>query len=649
MKPEKHHTGIRKIISKLFFFPVLLSLFIPSYSQNRPERDTIRSRTDIINPVYIRNIYPFPHGLSLKSGKTPAPPFNHDLTRTRSFLDTLKTRASKYSITRKLFDFVIVNKATGTVSKAENSSDAVFLAHSGKIIRNITIRRLNVFGTDIDNPDLYVPNPTEKLLNKTHVNSNENLIRKYLLFHEGDTLSPLTLSDNERLLRNLPYIDDARVIAIPAEDGSVDVSVITKDVFSLGARADLKGIKKGSVTVFDENIFGTGQEFGIAVPWYSLYPDSPGFGAGYRINNILSSFSNLDFYFQNGLGRRTYGFNLSRELVSSETRFAGGISLRRMSIYEDLESPIEPVPVKYTLQDYWLQRSFLLDRESVTRIVIGARYTNNNVFDHPFILPETYYDLQKYKLFLGSITFSMRKFYKANLIYSYGRTEDIPVGGSLNFTIGRENNEFKFRTYIGGSLSVGETLGALGYIQSSAGAGTFFNGANTEQGVFTIRTSFISRLYDIGNYRIRNFIKADYTRGFDRYRDEKLYFIKRNGFSGFNNDSIGNAQRLVVGFESVLFSPVNFYGFRFAGYFFADAGALYGLNERISDGVFLSSVGIGLRIRNDNLILNTFQIRFGYFPNPPRYSSTRPLIFSGEQLLEPVTFEPRPPSLLTYE
>jgi hypothetical protein len=296
-----------------------------------------------------------------------------------------------------------------------------------------------------------------------------------------------------------------------------------------------------------------------------------------------------------------------------------------------------------------MQRSFLISKESVSRIVLGLRYTNNNVFDHPYILPETYYNLQKYKLFLGSFSFSMRKFYKANLIYNYGRTEDIPFGGSVSIVSGRELNEFKKRTYLGATISVGETLGGLGYIQSSAGVGTFFNGARTEQGVFSVRTSFISRLYYIGNYKIRNFLKADYIRGFDRYKDERLYFIRKNGFSGFRNDSIGNAQRLVVGIESVLFTPVNFYGFRFAGYLFADGGALYGLNEGIGKSIFLASVGIGLRIRNDNLILNTFQIRFGYFPNPPRYSNTEPLIFSGEQLLEPVTFEPLPPSPVPYE
>ena len=62
------------------------------------------------------------------------------------------------------------------------------------------------------------------------------------------------------------------------------------------------------------------------------------------------------------------------------------------------------------------------------------------------------------------------------------------------------------------------------------------------------------------------------------------FSIRENGFSGFRNDSIGNSQRLSVGFESVLFSPVNFYGFRFAVFGFADAGFLFGTNEFVGSG-----------------------------------------------------------------
>ena len=50
-------------------------------------------------------------------------------------------------------------------------------------------------------------------------------------------------------------------------------------------------------------------------------------------------------------------------------------------------------------------------------------------------------------MFLVSAAFSRQKFYKTNLIYSYGQTEDIPYGLLINVTAGKEINEFKERIY----------------------------------------------------------------------------------------------------------------------------------------------------------------------------------------------------------
>ena len=317
------------------------------------------------------------------------------------------------------------------------------------------------------------PNKIENLLNKTHVNTNENIIRKNLLFSEGDKISPLTLSDNERILRQLPYIDDARIIVVPVSDEEADIVVYTKDVYSLGGSYDYKGSKKGSVSVFDKNIFGMGHEFGLDIPYNNTLPDSPGFGAHYIANNIAKSFINLNVYFLHGLGEKTYGFDLSRKLVSSTTKYAGGISVRMMYTSEDLDTLKVPAPLKYNLQDYWLSRSFLINKESVSRIIIGARYTNNNVFDHPLILPESFYNLQKYRIFLGSAALSIQKYTKTNLIYGYGRTEDIPYGALFKVTAGREFNEFKQRTYLGGEVSFGKSSKALGYFYTYAGLSTY--------------------------------------------------------------------------------------------------------------------------------------------------------------------------------
>jgi hypothetical protein len=107
-------------------------------------------------------------------------------------------------------------------------------------------------------------------------------------------------------------------------------------------------------------------------------------------------------------------------------------------------------------------------------------------------------------------------------------------------------------------------------------------------------------------------------------------------------------QRLNISLESVLFSPINSYGFRFAFFSFADFSFLSGTTQNIGNGHALSSIGVGIRIRNDNLVFNTLQIRIGYFPNPPPYSRISPVNISGEQLLRPQNFEPGAPAIIPY-
>jgi len=648
MKPENVHTTEYHYFRRLLYFQAFFFMFSTAFSQQPAAEVPARRDHDSIPSLETGNINISLSGTDFSGFSELISPAGPENQRTLVFLDSLKSRASKKLITRRLYDFVIISHEPESTKEITGSSDISFIDFKGLKIRNIEIRRLNVFGSNISVPDFNEPNKTEKLLNRTHINTNEIIIRRNLLFHEGDTISPLNLSDNERYLRELPYIDDARIIVVPVSGSEADIIVVTKDIYSLGARASLNGLDKGSLSLFEKNVFGMGHEFGIEIPWDSKFTDSPGFGVKYNINNISRSFANLEFYYYDGLGKKTFGFDLSRKLISASTKYAGSISIREMFTSDDLDSLPEPAPVKYNLQDYWLLRSFLLDAGKVSRLILGARYTNNNVFSHPFILPESYHQLQQYKIFLGSLSWSVQKFYKASLVYGYGRTEDIPHGGLMNLTVGKEISEFKERYYAALSGSTGGSVRGLGYVYGSAGLGTFINEGHPEQGIFSLRANFISNLSYLGRYRIRNFVNADYTRGFDRYSDEGLVFNRENGFSGFRNDSTKNNQRLSVSFESVFFSPVNFYGFRFAFFGFADAGFLFGTNEFVGSGDILSAIGLGIRIRNNNLIFNTFQIRLGFFPNLPEYSRTSSFLISGQQLLRPYNFEPGQPSVIPF-
>ena len=238
--------------------------------------------------------------------QTPGSSIPDSKDKNTGFLDSLKVKASKNRLTKKLYDYVIVTPDTIIKNRITGTSEANFIDYSGKRIRNIEVRRLNVFGVNMNNPESGNSRKIDNLLNKTHINTAEKIIRKNLLFSTGDKISPLLLSDNERILRQLPYIDDARIIIVPISNEEADIVVLTKDVYSLGGSYTYQGLKKGSVSVFEKNILGFGHELGIDIPFDIEAQHTPGFGAHYTIDNLLKSFVNLNLFFLNGLDEKTY-------------------------------------------------------------------------------------------------------------------------------------------------------------------------------------------------------------------------------------------------------------------------------------------------------------------------------------------------------
>jgi hypothetical protein len=633
----------QRISLRLLFLPALLFFYAAGSSQDQYNGDTIIK----VPPgtfIQIRDSLSFFLNDTLL--KLPSSGLKAD--KNILYYDTLKQRAYRKPLTKKLYDLVIISPTPIENKKISRTSDESYVRYSGKRIKSIEIIKMDVFGTSITNPAQINSSKSNNLLNNTHFKTLDRIIRKNILFEVGDTLSPLTLSDNERILRELPYIDDARIMVVPVSDNEVDIIVITKDVYSLGAQYDYGGIDKGTFSAFEKNILGTGHEFGINIPFDSHKSDSPGIGFHYTINNIMKSFTNINVDYLNGLGTTTYGININRNFVSASTKYAGGVLVRQMYTTTDLDTMAVPYPLKYNLQDYWLGRSFLINNQSVSRIIIAGRFLNNNVFKKPAIQQDTYYNLQRYQIYLASVAFSVQKYYKANLIYGYGRTEDIPYGGLLRFTAGREFNEFKVRTYLGTDASAGKSFPELGYFYGSLAVASFLNGHDREQGIFYARMNYFSNLLPLGRFRSRNFVTIDYSRGIGRYKDEHLIFIENNGFSGFKNDSISGTQRFTASLESVLFSPSNYHGFRFAFFGFTDLGFLYNSNQVLGKGVTLLSFGLGLRIRNDNLLFNTLQIRLAYFPNPPLYSKINYITISGEQLLKPNNFDSGKPVVIPF-
>jgi len=118
--------------------------------------------------------------------------------------------------------------------------------------------------------------------------------------------------------------------------------------------------------------------------------------------------------------------------------------------------------------------------------------------------------------------------------------------------------------------------------------------------------------------------------------------------SGFRNDSLRGNQRSVINLEAVVFSPLSVHGFRFAFFCFYDYASLGKGYDFLPGTAGVHAIGGGVRIRNNNLIINTFQIRLAWYPGMPPYSDPRWFDLSGEPVMKQRGFDAGPPSILVY-
>lgn len=98
--------------------------------------------------------------------------------------------------------------------------------------------------------------------NKLHVRTRRSVIRRELLFREGDCYQLEHLEDTERILRALPFIADADVYAVAQPDGSQHVVVETRDDWSLRVSPQWDSNERTGLVglaLRENNLLGTGQ------------------------------------------------------------------------------------------------------------------------------------------------------------------------------------------------------------------------------------------------------------------------------------------------------------------------------------------------------------------------------------------------------
>lgn len=525
------------------------------------------------------------------------------------FYDQLKEKSRNSKFSKRLYQVLVTSDRRRRVPVDHETTMekeiTYFQEYEGRTISSITVLRNNVFDSKYPRGDI------RTTANYLHVVTREDRIWRNLLFAEGDPLSPIIMANSENLLKQQDYLAEATILVSEDEESEgVDIYVITRDSWSIGIT--IRSVPEGNryLELSDDNFLGRGNKLDLR----SYFSMSGQFYGGemfeYTISNFLGSFFELSTLFGWGFDERRLGVKLNKEFILPSDYLAGVVA-EDNKYYDSQMQEDTVLLVRHQNYDAWVGKSWDFPAAN-SSFFITSRYNDLKYKRRPDVLPDSngYYHNRQTLLFGTGIY--RERYYTGNMIYGFGRNENIPYGHRFEFTGGRSWGEFQDRWYTALSATIGRQ-NRWGYLRGEASASTYWNRRGSTTGsIATFEADWFSNLWKFNRNYIRQFGRIRYMQGWSREKGEGdvLTFwddsapqgIRRTGFTGTN--------RLIMNTETVLFTPIYFYGFRFVFFAFGDMGWI-GNKPFVVENEFFSSVGVGVRLKNERLNINTIQLRFG--------------------------------------
>lgn len=465
------------------------------------------------------------------------------------------------------------------------------------VIGEVILVRSDIF--DLSSPDenkwLY------RWANRLHIVTREKTISEQLLFRTGDPYKKRELEESERILRRNKFLYDAHIVPSHSDNGIVDLTVNTRDVWSISPELSIArsgGENRTRYGVEEHNLLGRGQRVRFirdddidrsesTIEYADRYIGS------HHISGLLRYSDNSD--------GDAYLLSIERPFYALDTRWSGGGSIlgddRRTPMYAFGEEAAE---YRHQRDAFYLYKGWSkgLRDGRAQRWTAGValddnRFSEVNNPTLPAVVPD---DRKLVYPYLG-FELVEDKYVKGTNRDQINRTEDFQTGLRLNASLGWADTSF------------GSDRDALVYSASSSrGFGSF------EHKMLLLFASASGRL-EAGNSANTQF--KIHARFYHSQSDKRLFFASISGTAGHdldldnqvaiggNSGMRGYPLRYQVG-ESRLLAIIeqryytDWYPFRFArvgGAVFADVGQVWGPNPLGPDNRgWLSDVGFGLRL-----------------------------------------------------
>jgi hypothetical protein len=561
------------------------------------------------------------------------------LAQDKTLSDTVFFLANKKGIWGKIGKGLSVNNPEPVfpVNGAVKNQNA-FEAYRGKAIRYIFIQKQN-FERSVNDTNRVVRNIFNSIGDALHPSTANRVILNNLFFNEGDTLYPALLADNERYLRQLSYLQDARITVreTGVDSNSVDVIIICKDVFPLGGSIDEGSPSTVSFEVNDDNLVGTGNRIRF-MNYYDMNRNPRyGWGAEFMKRNLWGSFLDLAVGYQNqapayNSGRReetSIYLNGSMPLVSPYHSWTGGFEIAKhytQNLYLSDSLYNSDYKYHYRVFDGWIghnlgARKTLRENLPQARLrrLLAIRGIHRIYSDMPDAA-KSGYDIRYSDLVsvLGTFTLFEQDFYHTNFLYGFGRNEDVPEGFRIAITGGWSKRDNVSRPYLSFEYDRAYFSRRKNYWNYSLRGGAFYNNSRIEDISVLASFDYFTRLRKLGkgNWFLRHFISGSATQLINTVQNEPLRLSSDYGIPQLYDPELKASSRITFNAESVFYNTWKLAGFSFAPFYFANVTYMKRIGFQIESGDIFTAVGGGVRTRNENLVFGTMELRVFYYPRP---------------------------------
>lgn len=496
-----------------------------------------------------------------------------------------------------------------------------YSSFEGKTIRHIHIITLDPFGNSIGDTIGASLNFLSRAGNRLHIKTRPATIRNMLLIRQHEPFDSLLVKESERLVRSNQYIIDVSFYVRDASEGADSVDIFIRELDSWSTLpGGYVSAKRLAITLREINFLGTGHQFYNGIVWNHATGDYA-FKTKYYIPNIRNTYINSTLqYGTDEYGNFIKSFGVDRPFFSPYAKWAAGLNvsqhLRNDSVWSS-----NFMQFKYNAQDFWAGNAIRIFKGNTefsrtTNFISTMRYVRVRFLEKPAETMDTLRFYTNEDFVLASLGISTRQYIRDSHIFKFGITEDVPVGSAVGITGGYQYKNHSGRAYFGARFSTGN-YHSWGYLSTRVEFGTFFDPSRTANGALSVDMNYFTNLINIGRWKFRQFIKPQFTTGFNRTDYEKLVLNNEYGMPGFNSTTLSGNSRVLFTSQTQAYAPFDFIGFHFGPYFAFSLGMLGDAEDGFRHSTVYSQIGMGILIKNDNLVMNTFQLSIAFYPIIP--------------------------------